>query len=56
METAKPSLDGAFPWLRPPVLNKRTRLVFVADAATGSVVAQGYEAEKPATMVLRALA
>ena len=56
METAAPSLDGAFPWLRPPVLNKWTRLVFVADAATGSVVAQGYEAEKPATRVLRALA
>jgi hypothetical protein len=46
------SLDREFEWLRPPVLNRRTRLAFVADAASGSAVAQGYEADGPATAVL----
>jgi hypothetical protein len=54
MRTAEHSVDGVFEWLRPPILNRRTRLVFVADASKGSVVAQGYEAERPATSVLHA--
>ena len=45
MRTAEHSVDGEFEWLRPPILNRRTRLVFIADASRGSVVAQGYEAE-----------
>lgn len=45
--------NGDFAWLRPPVLNRRTRLAMVADASTGAVVAQGFEAEGPATAVLR---
>ena len=53
IRTAEPLLDGEFAWLRPPILNRRTRLVFIADASSGSVVAQGYEAELPATAVLR---
>jgi hypothetical protein len=55
MRSAERSLDGAFEWLRPPILNRRTRLVFIADASSGVVVAQGYEAERPATAVLRAM-
>lgn len=47
------SLDPAFAWLRPPVLNDRTRLVFVADARNGAFAAQGYEADGPATAVLQ---
>ena len=56
MRTARPSLDPAFPWLQPPVLNRRTRLVFVAEAASGAFVAQGFEGEKPATLALQATA
>jgi hypothetical protein len=47
------SLDDGFPWLRPPVLNRWTRLVFAADASRGEALAQGYEADGPATAVLR---
>jgi hypothetical protein len=47
-----PDLDGDFSWLVPPVLNRHTRLVMVADAASGRLVAQGYEAMRPATQPL----
>lgn len=53
MRKAAPSLDAAFPWLAPPVLNPMTRLVFVADAASGAFAAQGYEVDGPATNVLQ---
>src|SRR5262249_52339989 len=36
-------LDPAFAWLRPPILNKLTRLAMGAGAALGPVVARGYE-------------
>ena len=49
--TASPD-DDAFPWLQPPILNPRTRLVMVADARTGKLAAQGWEAAGPATAVL----
>ncbi len=39
-------------WLQPPILNPTTRVVVVANAARGSLVAQGWEAEGPATQVL----
>ena len=52
IRTADRSLDREFDWLRPPIFNRMTRLVFVADASSGSVVAQGYEAGGPATAVL----
>jgi hypothetical protein len=42
-------LDPAFTWLVPPILNERTRLVMVAEARGGRMVAQGYEADGPAT-------
>ena len=41
-----------FSWARYPVLNPQTRLIMVADARTGHLVAQGYEASAPATQVL----
>ena len=40
-------------WLRPPVLNYTTRLAMMADAKTGELIAQGYEADGPATTELR---
>lgn len=40
-------------WLRSPVLNDTTRLVMVADAKEGWIIAQGYEADGPATEELR---
>jgi hypothetical protein len=49
-------LDGAFDWLCPPVLNETTRLAFVADPASGAFVAQGWEADGPATATLEAAA
>jgi hypothetical protein len=53
LRSAPVALDGAFEWLRPPVLNSRTRLAFVADAASGSAIAQGFEIDGAATAVLR---
>jgi hypothetical protein len=49
MHTAGTELDPAFPWLVWPVLNSCTRLVMVADAAQGRLVAQGFEAREAAT-------
>ncbi len=49
MRQATCDLDPAFDWLKPPVLNKDTRLVMVADAARGRLVAQGFETDGPAT-------
>ncbi|MEZ5926045.1 MAG: hypothetical protein R3D57_16875 [Hyphomicrobiaceae bacterium] len=40
-------------WLDAPVLNETTRLVMLADAREGWIVAQGYEREGPATEELR---
>ncbi len=53
MREALSAESGTFDWLQPPILNPLTRLVFVADADSGSVVAQGFEADGPATAVLR---
>jgi hypothetical protein len=47
-----PELVPDFSWLAPPVLNPNTRLVMVADAAEGRLVAQGFEASRPATLPL----
>jgi hypothetical protein len=52
MQDIAPEFDGDFPWLKAPILNERTRLVMVMDARQGRLVAQGYEAGKPATEVL----
>jgi hypothetical protein len=53
MQAVAPGLDPAFSWLQPPILNPRTRLVMIADAASGECVARGYEGERPATKPLR---
>jgi hypothetical protein len=42
-------LSTDFSWLQYPVLNSHTRLAVVADAREGRLVAQGYEADGPAT-------
>jgi hypothetical protein len=44
-----PELVPDFSWLAPPVLNPTTRIVMVSDAAEGRLVAQGFEAMRPAT-------
>ena len=43
--------DG-FAWLQPPVLNPTTRLVVIANAATGALRVQGWERDGAATTVL----
>jgi hypothetical protein len=53
MAAARMEMGDSFPWLRPPVLNDRTRLAFVADASTGAFAAQGWEKGGPATAILR---
>ena len=45
-----------FPWLRPPILNPNTRLVMTADPRSGAFIAQGWEADGPATAPLEAVA
>ncbi|MCL4764662.1 MAG: hypothetical protein KJZ80_00330 [Hyphomicrobiaceae bacterium] len=52
MQAVASDLDPRFAWLKPPILNDRTRLAMVADAAGGRLVAQGFEAYGPATLPL----
>jgi hypothetical protein len=52
MAALAPDFDAPARWLAPPVLNDRTRLVFVAEAASGRFLAQGWERRAPATAVL----
>lgn len=52
MHAIMPDLVPDFSWLVPPILNGRTRLAMVADAAEGRLVAQGFEAMQPATQTL----
>lgn len=47
-----PDFGDGFDWLNYPVCNKHTRLAMIADAGTGRVLAQGYEAEGAVTAVL----
>ena len=49
MSGITPSFDPKFPWLERPILNENTRLVLVADARLGQIVAQGFEKSGPAT-------
>lgn len=53
MQSIPAELDSGFPWLKAPILNNHTKLVMVADASAGRLVAQGYEDEVPATDVLQ---
>jgi hypothetical protein len=52
LNNAELAFDPVFPWLKPPVLNDNTRLVMVADAKEGRMLAQGFENTRPATAVL----
>jgi len=49
MHGVSTNLDAHFSWLAPPILNDNTRLVMIADAARGRLVAQGIEARRAAT-------
>lgn len=49
MHRIMPELVADFSWLAPPILNSETRLVMVADASEGRLVAQGFEDMRPAT-------
>ncbi len=52
MHAVATEFDVTFPWLKPPMLNPNTRIVMVADASLGRLIAQGYEARSPATLPL----
>lgn len=53
MASVSADMDLGFGWLAAPILNANTRLAMQADAGTGELVAQGYEAESPATLPLQ---
>ena len=53
METVHQVLHPDFGWLKPPVLNATTRLVCEMNPASGRLLAQGWEADGPATGILR---
>ncbi|MDE3060527.1 MAG: hypothetical protein KGJ06_05900, partial [Pseudomonadota bacterium] len=42
-----------FSWLQGPIINARTRLAVVANAATGRLMAQGFEGVSPVTDIFR---
>jgi hypothetical protein len=52
MHAVSTEFDVEFRWLVPPILNVNTRLVMIADAAQGSLIARGIEAYRPATETL----
>lgn len=52
MHQVATDLDPRLAWLVPPILNDRTRLVMIADARAGRLIAQGFEAGRAATRVL----
>ena len=49
MEESKNQTPDGFDWVRPPILNKTTRLAVVANAGTGDLQVRGYEGDTPAT-------
>ncbi len=52
MHAVEATFDPKMPWLKAPVLNPTTRIVMVADATEGRMIAQGFEGSQPATHVL----
>ena len=52
MHGVVPELDPRLAWLSPPILNENTRLVMIADAREGRLVAQGFEEMHAATAPL----
>lgn len=51
METVRDRIRDDFSWVRSPILNDKTRLAVIANAASGTLMVQGWEAESPATQV-----
>lgn len=51
MESLRDRAPDDFSWVTPPILNPTTRLAVVANAARGMLIAQGWEADGPATQV-----
>ena len=49
MRETVPSQVADFGWVRPPILNERTRLAMDACPADGSLLLEGYEGETPVT-------
>jgi hypothetical protein len=52
MHAVSTAFDRDFSWLVPPILNRNTRVVMIADAAEGRLIARGIEAYRPATETL----
>jgi hypothetical protein len=52
MHAVSTTFDREFRWLERPLLNCNTRLVMIADAAQGRLIARGIEAYRPATETL----
>lgn len=53
MESLLAHSGDGFDWLAPPILNPTTRVVCEMNPATGTLIAQGWEADGPATALLR---
>ena len=52
MHAVSTKFDPDFRWLVPPLLNCNTRLVMIADAAQGRLIARGIEVYRPVTKTL----
>jgi hypothetical protein len=53
MEATQAGPLAGFEWIKPPILNRFTRLAVEANAAQGTLRATGYEREAPATAEFR---
>ncbi|MCC7167626.1 MAG: hypothetical protein IT565_08645 [Rhodospirillales bacterium] len=53
MEGQWDGLGWDFDWVKPPILNPDTRLSVLADAASGQLLVQGWEGQRPATAIHR---
>lgn len=53
MEALREGAADDLGWLAPPILNATTRAAVVANAATGTLIVQGFEPDGPATKIFR---
>lgn len=53
MEDIRQTAAADLSWVAPPILNPTTRLAVAANASTGMLVVQGWEADGPATNLFR---
>jgi len=51
MERLRDGADDDFSWVTPPILNETTRVSVIANAARGTLLVRGWEADGPATEV-----